>query len=82
MKITKEFIETLWARWNTESPILFKRFTNFGISLIASGTSVLTFTSMNPLPDFTLPTFMIEVAKGFLYIGAGITAISKLTVQQ
>jgi len=68
----------LRARWNTESPLLFKKFQNLGVGLVSAGTAGI---AIPVIPNVTFPP-MIATVSGYLIVaGFCIGVISRLTCQ-
>lgn len=73
-----QFLDLVKARWKADSPTFFIKWQNFGISLIATGTSMVGVSAINGI---TLPLIISKVGVGFIIAGTCIGFVSKLTVQ-
>jgi hypothetical protein len=70
--------QILWARWKSESPKLFIKLQNFGISLVSAGTAGIAIPN---IPGVNFPP-TISKASGYLIVaGFCIGVVSKLTRQ-
>lgn len=70
------FFQQAAARWNSESPIFFKKFANFGVSLISTGIAAM---AVPAIPKVTLPSFISTAGSYMIIAGVCIGLISKLT---
>lgn len=66
------------ARWKSQSPVIFKRFQNFGISLASAGTAGIAIPA---IPSVHFPPIISTVSGYAIVAGFCIGLISKLTVQ-
>lgn len=67
----------LSARWKAESPVIFKRITNLGASMVVAGGAVIT--PQIAVPNFHVPEIMTKVAGYLVTFGFGIGIVSKIT---
>lgn len=72
------FFQQVIARWNSDSPIFFKRFAKFGVSLIATGTAAM---AVPAIPKVILPAFISTAGSYMIIAGVCIGLVSKLTCQ-
>lgn len=72
------FFKIIAARWKSESPKLFVRFQNFGISLVSAGTAGL---AIPVIPSVHFPPIIGTLSGYFIVAGFAISVISKLTCQ-
>lgn len=68
----------LSARWSSESPQLFKKFQNFGVTLTATGVAA---TAVPTIPNAHLPEIVTTLGGYAITAGLSISIISKLTCQ-
>lgn len=72
------FFSQAFARWKSVSPIFFKKLTNFGVSLIATGSAAM---AVPAIPNVVLPPFISTVGSYMIVAGVCVGLISKLTCQ-
>lgn len=72
------FFQQVVARFSSVSPTFFKKFTNFGVSLIATGTAAM---AVPAIPNVVLPAFISQAGSYMIVAGICIGLISKLTCQ-
>lgn len=71
-------LQTLIARWESESPALFQKITRIGIGCTAAGTAALA----TPLiPGLQVPEIITKIGGHLLVTGFIASLISKLTCQ-
>lgn len=72
----KQLILNFIQRWKSESPMLFRYITAFGLGLTGMGTALLTLTA---IPNFSLPFNLAQYASYLIVGGTCISFTSKLT---
>lgn len=72
----KSLLITLRKRWLAESPKLFKKITNIGVTMTTLGGSILAYEYIDSLADW-----LKESAKMLCSIGLPISLVSKITVK-
>lgn len=70
------FLKIISARWKSESPKLFVRFQNFGISLVSAGTAGI---AIPEIPGVKFPPIVSTVSGYLIVAGFCIGVVSKLT---
>jgi hypothetical protein len=71
-----QFLTLFEARWKSDSPTFFKKIGEFGVSLIATGTSMIGVSAINSV---TLPPIISKIGAGLVIAGTCIGFVSKLT---
>ena len=73
-----QFLTLLYARWKSESPALFQKITNFGVTLVSVGMSMI---AVPAIPNVTLPDWIAAIGKYMVIAGTCIGFVAKLTCQ-
>lgn len=71
-------MKTLIQRWKLQSPTIFKKFTNFGVTLMSAGIAA---TASPTVPNLHIPPIVTTLGGYAITAGFCIGLISKLTVK-
>ena len=71
------FFKDISARWKWQMPTLFKKISNQGKAVAATGTALL---ASQAIPNVHLPSALVHIGVGMVTAGTVASVVSNLTV--